>query len=73
MPNFAKSTTSTVIPCLRYRDASAAIDWLGSPFGFVTQAVHANHDGSIAPDQLTFGNCMIMLGSVSGKEPRGDA
>ncbi|MGE5387037.1 MAG: VOC family protein [Betaproteobacteria bacterium] len=64
----AKNTTATVIPCLRYRDAPAAIDWLCAAFGFVKQAVHTNADGSIAHAQLTFGNGMIMLGSVSGKE-----
>ncbi|HJV93182.1 MAG TPA: VOC family protein [Azonexus sp.] len=64
----AKDTRATVIPCLRYRDAPAAIDWLCATFGFARQAVHANPDGSIAHAQLTFGNGMIMLGSVSGKE-----
>ena len=64
----AKSTKSTVIPCLRYRNAPAAIDWLCSAFGFEKQAVHPNPDGTIAHAQLTFGNGMIMLGSVSGKE-----
>lgn len=64
----AKGTRATVIPCLRYRDAPAAIDWLCATFGFTRQAVHANPDGSIAHAQLTFGNGMIMLGSVSGKD-----
>ena len=65
MPTTAKATRATVIPCLRYRDAPAAIEWLCAAFGFEKQAVHANPDGSIAHAQLTFGNGMIMLGSVS--------
>jgi uncharacterized glyoxalase superfamily protein PhnB len=64
MSSTAKPTGATVIPCLRYRDASAAIDWLCSAFGFEKQAVHANLDGTIAHAQLRFGNGMIMLGSV---------
>lgn len=30
----AKNTRATVIPCLRYRDAPAAIEWLCQAFGF---------------------------------------
>ena len=53
---------------LRYGNAPAAIDWLCAAFGFEKQAVHSNPDGTIAHAQLTLGNGMIMLGSVSGKE-----
>ena len=67
MPASAKPARSTIIPCLRYRDAPRAIEWLCSAFGFEKQAVYPNPDGSIAHAQLTFGNGMIMLGSV-GKE-----
>jgi uncharacterized glyoxalase superfamily protein PhnB len=70
MPAYAKKTISTIIPCLRYRNAAAAIEWLCSVFGFEKQAVYPNADGTIAHAQLTFGNGMIMLGSasVSGSE-----
>ncbi len=61
-------TTSTIIPCLRYRDAKAAIDWLCRAFGFVRHAVHEDDEGGIAHAQLTFGNGMIMLGSVRDNE-----
>ncbi len=57
-------TKSTLIPCLRYRDALAAIDWLGSAFGFEKNAVHMGPNGTVAHAQLTFGGGMIMLGSV---------
>lgn len=69
MSSPAKITKATVIPCLRYRNAPAAIEWLCVAFGFERQAVHPNADGTIAHAQLTFGNGMVMLGSVSGKEP----
>jgi len=73
MPSPAKPTRTTVIPCLRYRDASTAIDWLCAAFGLEKHAVHANPDGSIAHAQLTFGNGMIMLGSVSAAAAGNDA
>lgn len=59
---------ATVIPCLRYRDAPAAIEWLCSVFGFQKHAVHANADGGIAHAQLSLGGGMIMLGSVPREE-----
>ena len=57
-------TISTIIPCLRYRDAPAAIEWLCKAFGFRKQAVYEDDAGGVAHAQLTFGNGMIMLGSV---------
>jgi uncharacterized glyoxalase superfamily protein PhnB len=65
MSILAKNTKATVIPCLRYRNAPAAIEWLCATFGFEKQAVYPNPDGTIADAQLTFGNGMIMLGSVT--------
>lgn len=57
-------TTTTVIPCLRYRNAHAAIAWLCRAFGFETRALHDDEDGGVAHAQLGFGNGMIMLSSV---------
>lgn len=68
MANFAKDTTATLIPCLRYRDAPAAIEWLCNVFGFEKQLVVPNPDGTIAHAQLKFGNGMIMTGSVQPGE-----
>jgi uncharacterized glyoxalase superfamily protein PhnB len=64
MATLAKKTRTTVIPCLRYRDAPAAIDWLCQTFGFEKQLVVPGENGTIAHAQLSFGNGMIMLGSV---------
>ncbi len=33
--NGQPSNGSTIIPCLRYRDAQGAIDWLQRAFGFM--------------------------------------
>jgi uncharacterized glyoxalase superfamily protein PhnB len=68
MSTLAKNTRATVIPCLRYRDAPAAIEWLCRAFGFEKQLVVPNEDGTIAHAQLNFGNGMIMLGSVMDTE-----
>jgi uncharacterized glyoxalase superfamily protein PhnB len=56
-------TGSTIIPCLRYRDARAAIAWLERAFGFKAQAVYAEGD-IVYHAQLVYGAGMIMLGSV---------
>jgi len=42
--------SSTIIPCLRYRDAQSAIEWLCKILGFEKRAVYPNPDGK--PDQL---------------------
>jgi uncharacterized glyoxalase superfamily protein PhnB len=68
MNTLAQTTRATVIPCLRYRDAPAAIKWLCSTFGFEEDLVVPNPDGTIAHAQLSFGNGMIMLGSVVDSE-----
>ena len=39
---------STIIPCMRYRDAHAAIDWLCRAFGFARQAVYEDDQGGVA-------------------------
>ena len=64
MPAIAKDTRTTVIPCLRYRDAPAAIEWLCRVFGFEKQLVVPGENDTIAHAQLSFGNGMIMVGSV---------
>jgi uncharacterized glyoxalase superfamily protein PhnB len=65
MTSFAKNCKSTVIPGLRYRNAMAMIEWLCRAFGFEKQAVFAGPDGVVMHSQLTFGNGMIMVGSVN--------
>jgi uncharacterized glyoxalase superfamily protein PhnB len=61
--SFAADTTATIIPALRYRDALAAIEWLCVAFGFEKNAVYA--EGNVVLHaQLTFGNGMVMIGSV---------
>jgi uncharacterized glyoxalase superfamily protein PhnB len=68
MSTLSKAPQAIVIPCLRYRDAPAAIAWLCQTFGFEQQLVVPNPDGTIAHAQLKFGSGMIMLGSVLDTE-----
>jgi uncharacterized glyoxalase superfamily protein PhnB len=54
---------SNVMPCITYRDAPAAIDFLCKAFGFGKKMVMAGEGNVIAHAELTLGNAMVMLGS----------
>ena len=69
MSRFAKNSRATVISCLRYRDAPAAIEWLCNTFDFEKHLVVPNEDGTIAHAQLSFGNGMVMLGWCKKTKP----
>ena len=64
MAQFAKDCRSTIIPAMHYRDCLAAIEWLCTALGFEKNAVYMGEGDTVAHAQLTFGNGMIMLGSV---------
>jgi uncharacterized glyoxalase superfamily protein PhnB len=68
----AKSCVSTVIPAMRYRDAPAAIEWLCRALGFERRAVYLADEKTVAHAELTFGNGMIMIGSVTNGTPYSD-
>jgi uncharacterized glyoxalase superfamily protein PhnB len=65
---------STIIPCLRYRDAHAAIRFLCDAFGFSEHAVYTDETNPtlVVHAQLTFGDGMVMLGSVIPETPFAD-
>lgn len=63
MPQVSPATRPVIYPCLSYRDAPAAIEWLAKAFGFVKRAVHSEPDGTIAHAEMSFGDGVIMLGS----------
>ena len=71
MTNLAKHCTSTIIPSMRYHDAVKMIDWLVNTFGFEKKAVYMNSDSQVSHAELTFGNGMVMLGSVGNKSEGG--
>lgn len=64
------ASSSAIIPCLRYRNAHVALDWLCDTFGFQRQAVHAD-ERTVHHAQLTFAGGMIMLGSTDNESEWG--
>jgi uncharacterized glyoxalase superfamily protein PhnB len=59
---------ASIIPSLRYRNAPAAIEWLCRVFGFRKNLVVPDDSGGVAHAQLSFGDGMMMLGSVRDNE-----
>lgn len=59
-----EASRPNIFPALRYRDASAALDWLKTAFGFEEHAVHRGEDGSIQHAELRLGTGIIMLGEA---------
>ncbi len=57
--------SAPLIPCLSYYDAPAAIDWLCKVFGFTSRMVVPGENNTVIHAQLSFGNGMLMLGSMS--------
>lgn len=68
MTELAKETRCTIVPCMAYRDAARAIRWLCDTFGFVERSVYPDDAGRIVHAELSFGNGMIMVGSVMETE-----
>jgi hypothetical protein len=59
---------ATIIPSLRYRNAPVAVEWLCRVFGLRKNLVVPDDSGGVAHAQLSFGDGMIMLGSVRDNE-----
>ena len=53
---------NTVLPTLRYRNAEKAVSFLIEAFGFSEHLLARNDDGEVVHAQLSFGDCMVMLG-----------
>jgi uncharacterized glyoxalase superfamily protein PhnB len=59
----------SIIPCLGYKDALAAIEWLCNAFGFEKHQVFAKDDGVVEHAELKLGVVMIMMGSQKHDSP----
>jgi uncharacterized glyoxalase superfamily protein PhnB len=59
---------NTIYASFRYRDAAAAIDWLGRAFGLERHIAYENEDGTIAHAELRYGDGIVMLGSWKGED-----
>jgi len=62
------SQKSSLVSCLGYKDADAAVTWLVRAFDFKEHAVYRGEDGKVVHAELTFGNGMIMIGPDGGGE-----
>lgn len=54
-----------IFPALRYRDASAALEFLKKAFGAEEKAVYRGDDGTINHAELRIGAGIVMLGGYS--------
>ena len=61
-------TGPSIVPCLSYRDAPAAIEWLKKAFGFSENFIVPGPDDTIAHAQLAFDGGMVMVGSIRDDE-----
>lgn len=68
MSQQSKNTSASLIPCLRYRNLTTAIDWLCHAFGFECQRLYRDEQVGITHAQLAFGNGMLMVGPVADSE-----
>ena len=59
---------ATIVPSFRYRNAPVAIEWLCRVLGLRKNLVVPDDSGGVAHAQLSFGEGMIMLGSVRENE-----
>lgn len=53
-----------VYPCLFYRNAMAAIDWLGRAFGFEKRLVVQDDEQRVVHSELSLGSVVVMVGSI---------
>jgi uncharacterized glyoxalase superfamily protein PhnB len=68
----SRATAPNIYPCLGYRDAKAAIRWLGEAFGFEERMVYPGEDREVVHAELSLGPGIIMLGSASDDMPAVD-
>ena len=63
MPSPLTDGRQTIYSGMRYKDAPAAIEWLGRAFGFEPHLVVPNKDGTIAHAELSLNGAVIMVGT----------
>ena len=61
---------TSIIPCLGYKDAVTAIEWLCNAFGFEKHQVF-EENGIVSHAELKLGDGMIMIGSQQYNSPYG--
>lgn len=63
---FASNTC--IIPCLRYRETEAALDWLCAVFGFTADKLRAGPDGDLEQARLRLGSGSVLLAPLAGAD-----
>jgi len=53
----------SIHPTLRYDDAAAAITFLNTALGLVTQSVHEAEDGTVGHAELSHGDGVVLVGT----------
>lgn len=61
--------SQTIYPVIRYRDADAAIEWLGRAFGLGERVAYRDDSGALTHAELELGDQLIMLGQA---DPSGE-
>ena len=70
MATSTRVSVPNIFPCLSYRDAPAAMEWLTRAFGFETLMAVPGADGTIEHAEMKLGPGVIMLGSEKKDSPR---
>ena len=65
MSDIAKAARASLFPVLRYRDCTAAVDFLTRVFGFTEGLSFRDEAGQVVHAELWFGNGGIMIGPVA--------
>lgn len=58
----------TFYPCLTYRDAKAAMEWLHEAFGFKVLALYEGEGGRVEHAEMSFETGVVMLGSIKNQD-----
>lgn len=61
-------TVSDIYPCLFYRDAAKAIDFLQNAFGFEKRMVAPGPDDTIAHSELSLGTSVVMVSTARSEK-----
>ena len=59
------TSKNSIIPCLRYRETEAALDWLCAVFGFDADELRTGPDGNLEQARLSYGSSHILLAQLA--------
>lgn len=62
------TSNTRIIPCLRYRETEAALDWLCAVFGFSADELRTGPEGNLEQARVHWGNGSILLAQLGGDD-----